>query len=543
MKPAVVLMLLLTGANAVFAGDSGGIPWEEIKALYRASIERELRDQMPPPAQAFVYSLDGAEYTLKLENGRMQGEARFSGKIISGAPAPIALFDAQTVLTGIQEIAGGNAIGGPDGALRFLPDPEVKEFRLTVSFLQEPQTGEGVRRIAMNIPPALQNSLEIALPSACKLRQAPGVQDNAGKYHFPPMQTLAFEYRDESSPAAQRAIDIDLFSQIRIMEDAALVMTRFAAHYPGDEPLLLELPPNAELAATSLPPGAITQKETGCYALTPPPDGAPAFSFDFSIPIAAEAAEVSIALPRIRNNTGEQGRFWVDEPDNVQTDVKAPSLVAGIPVDKLDPALREQAAGAQTYLKAALSEPLVLTLRRFQPVETPVAVLESQSLFCSFEENGNVLSLLTIEAPPELGPRLALKALPGAEIWSLTVNDQPRSVYAAGEGIWAIPLDAGKLSHVALAYLEKSPKLGLQGRVEAHIPETGLPAKELRVSVSLPKRLTILSVEGPVSTAAGANWNVPAEFAVNPAFFSRAFHRGEGFALAIAYKEPVKDNK
>ncbi|MBE7558582.1 hypothetical protein HS125_06430 [bacterium] len=103
-----------------------------------------------------------------------------------------------------------------------------------------------------------------------------------------------------------------------------------------------------------------------------------------------------------------------------------------------------------------------------------------------------------------------------------------------------IPLDADELSHVELALLAQGDRLGLHGRLETILPETGLAARRLCVGIALPERVQLLSLEGPVSPAPGATWKLPPDFIGKPYLFSRAFHKGEGMKLAVSYKEPVK---
>ncbi len=144
-----------------------------------------------------------------------------------------------------------------------------------------------------------------------------------------------------------------------------------------------------------------------------------------------------------------------------------------------------------------------------------------------------------MDVPPDVGARMELKAVPDSEIWSLMVNGARRRVYGGEQDTWIIPLASGQVSHVELAFLRKGPKLGLQGRLEALVPESGLPSQDVRVGVALPARVELLSMEGPVSAASGEAWKLPTEFVGKPYFFTRSFYNGEGMRLAISYKEPV----
>jgi hypothetical protein len=102
-----------------------------------------------------------------------------------------------------------------------------------------------------------------------------------------------------------------------------------------------------------------------------------------------------------------------------------------------------------------------------------------------------------------------------------------------------VPLAGGEASAVELAYLRRGPKLGLQGRLEAPLPATGLPARNLHVAVVLPPRVELVSVEGDLAAAPGSAWEIPEAYAGRRHYFRRAFDRGEGASAAFLYKEPV----
>jgi hypothetical protein len=160
-------------------------------------------------------------------------------------------------------------------------------------------------------------------------------------------------------------------------------------------------------------------------------------------------------------------------------------------------------------------------------------------LYTSFSENGSALSVLRLELPAAAGRRLQLQPIAGAEIWSLSVNGQPRSLYSQEAGNWVIPLDEGA-SVVELAYLQKGDKLGLKGRLPVLVPATGLAARKLNVAIALAERVELIAMEGELEPTAGNGWPSVPGFAGKPYFFTHPFYRGTQLDAAIYYQEPLE---
>ncbi len=105
---------------------------------------------------------------------------------------------------------------------------------------------------------------------------------------------------------------------------------------------------------------------------------------------------------------------------------------------------------------------------------------------------------------------------------------------------WIIPLEKGVPSRVELAFIRKGEKLDLHGRLETILPEIKLPSRSVKVGIALPKRLQLVSLEGPVNPASGDKWEIPEEFIGKHYYFSSSFYTGERMELAISYREPIK---
>ncbi len=180
-----------------------------------------------------------------------------------------------------------------------------------------------------------------------------------------------------------------------------------------------------------------------------------------------------------------------------------------------------------------------MELVRFQAVSTPEIVLDAIHFYTSFAENGSALAVLRLELPTETGSKLQLKPIPGAEIWSLTVNGQAKSLYTHEAGNWIIPLDQDQASVVELAYLQKGDKLGLKGSVSLNMPATGLTARRVNVAVALAERVQLIALEGDLDPTQGKQWPKVQGFTGTPYYFTRPFYRGESLNAAIYYKEPI----
>lgn len=189
-----------------------------------------------------------------------------------------------------------------------------------------------------------------------------------------------------------------------------------------------------------------------------------------------------------------------------------------------------------------ISQPLTGSISEdslLSEVDTPEAVLRSVTFYTSFTEDGTVLSAMHLVLPPNDRNQLELNPIEGAEVWSLTVNDKPRSLYLSAAEKWVIPLDPKVDSKIVLAYLTRNQKLGLEGRLDFKIPETGLTARSVNLMVGLPERMHMLAMDSDLQPANGRGWPEFKSFNGRPHFFSKPFYRGRAFSASIIYQEPV----
>ncbi|MCP4024504.1 MAG: hypothetical protein GY729_21875 [Desulfobacteraceae bacterium] len=180
----------------------------------------------------------------------------------------------------------------------------------------------------------------------------------------------------------------------------------------------------------------------------------------------------------------------------------------------------------------------------YKIVKTPPIVLDTISYFTTLEENGTILSTLVMTVPSEAGSHIKIKTIPGADVWSLKVNNKRKKVYTSpgNTGHWLIPLAKDQNSYIELSLIRQVPKMGLHGRLEVFLPGMDLPSRKIFLGVGLPERVDLVSYEGPVTPAAGIKAKAPKEFMGRPYYFSRAFYRGQGMTIAVMYKEPVRQH-
>lgn len=547
MKKLVLIMAVAMVSHGAAGEECVSVPWSEFKSLYVESIERRVMASVKAPTLKVpqVHSIESAVYSLKIEDDRVMGELLISGRILSGDPEVIRLFGRDVVIAKICQVTGGSLIAGQgkDDGVAFLPDGTTPEFQIELSILIHACEDSTSRFATLGIPAALENELRVELADTLRLVEEPGIVDEEGVFHFAAASDLMVRYKDKKSMSASSPIEVNTFSDIRLQGKRAMLSTVFVAAQPWPRSFVLHGGAGSQYVGSSLRNSWITPLAEGAYEISIPPDLGNTFTLQLAVDESESAGTYSIHLPSIEGNNGREGDFVLEEPDDGRMSLVGKGLVQGLPVARLGEALAGAADGRGLYMHIPEQEALALRIERFRSVATPETVLESQRFFISYEENGNVLSVLSLDLPPDVGPRMELKAVSQTEIWSLTVNGQKRKVYGNDAGMWIIPLEEGKSSHVELALLRKGEALGLHGRLEATLPATDIPSRAVEVAIALPARVQLLSLEGPLSPAPKRSGDMPATFVGQPYFFSRSFYKGQGMEFAVAYKEPVKQVK
>ncbi len=547
MKQLLLICLLLIPAHLWAEVGSVQIPWQEFSVLYKESIEKKIEKDAEKEKQPIVFSIDRANYRVNIKNDYAKGTVSLSGRVVSGETGEIPLLDNKIMIDKILSVSGGvlSCKQGQEHGIVFIPSGN-EPFKLELSFLLKSQEDEKSRFVSMKIPKALLNSLKIDLPSDVVLLEYPGVKTAAGSYYFSPESTLSIRYLEKKRISKTSVIEIDTLSVVRIKGRQSVVTTYFAPVQQVSSDLILSVSESARFLSSSLKRSWLSSVKNGNYIIKLPKGEKNVFSIQLAYDESDSGEKIMFSLPSVKKNNGKEGCFILEEPDDGKISLDCIKPAVKIPVLSLNEKLKGFASKERFFMKIPVSEKINLSVKRFQAVSTPPIVLDSVSFYTSFEDNGGVLSILVMDIPPDAGKRMTIKAVQGAEIWSLTVNGHRQKVYGdkggnknSGLENWIIPLSRGETSHVELAYISQKNKPGLRGRLETIMPETGLPARNVFVGIALPSRLQLLSLEGPVSPSNLKVQDTPAEFKGNPYYFARSFYKGEGMSLAVSYREPA----
>jgi hypothetical protein len=494
------------------------------------------------------YSIASAVYKITLDKHRARGEVIIAGRVISGEPDLIPLFGSELVIEDLTVVSGGSLLCAREHSNKifFLPDGN-KDFQISFSFSTAVKEDNSSRFVSIAVPQALKNSLSLKLAPEISLVEAPGIKNSDTTYHFSARAMLTIRFSDKAAVSAAPVVEIDTLSVIRLHGNQAIITTTFVPVQPLATGFNLLIQANTTYVSSTLKSSWIKKRDEQSYRINLPPGSTDKFSIQISVDESQTAGSYGFFLPGISGNTGSQGNFITEQPDGGQISLSGHKLISRIPVSRLNSKLLAAVGRHRFFMKIAPQDKISLSVRRFQTVSTAPVVLDSISFFTSFDDNGSVLSVLIMDIPPEVGPRLSMQAIPRAEIWSLKVNGQKTNVYSERDDVstnggaerWIIPLARGESSHVELAFIRQDQKPGLQGKFETELPAAGLPSNSVRIGIALSERLQLLSLEGPVSPAPENHWQKPKEFIGRPYYFTRTFYAGDGLKMMLSYKEPV----
>lgn len=537
MKRMLMLCMILLSTRAAWADGSLPVPWSEIKQLIRQNLEAEMVEKKTVTPDPMVYSLETGAYRLALTPESGRGEMSVSGNVISGEIKPIRIVDLPMVIESLLEITGGNLVSDDEG-IAFLPEGRGP-FQLTLSFVLPVLEDVRSLRVILPVAPAIQNTLAVELPDGFSLTASPGIKGRDGTFHFAACETLEVRFGKRIQSAEAESPEVELLSVLRMRGKQLSLQTFLKSLAPEPRAVLLSIPEGFRYVSASLRRSTVQRQPDGMLRITLPGRAEPFATIEFIRIQPPGEKTLRFHLPQIKNNRVGDGRFLIEQPDDGLLSLHGDLPVSRIPIHVLDPELKEKFRGHPRVLRIEAGGMIGLDLRRYGVVSTPPVVLDALSFFVAFEENGHILSVLRMNVPAGTGDRISLKAPSGADIWSLNVNGQKRQIYAGPDDHWMIPVDPKSASKIELVFHRQGDKLGLRGRLETILPETGLPCKRVRVGIAVPERVQILSVDGAVSPAAPTTDSLPGVFIGTPHFFSRAFYQGEGMRLSIAYKEPA----
>ena len=545
MKTMLGVVLILVAMQS-FAEPAVTVPWSEFQTIYSQQVGQDLRKKLdelqkdidrkqPKP----IHVIYGALYQLQAVETGVSGQVTLEGQVLQGDPDPVPLFGEGITVIGTADAEGATLVTDKDGYQLYLTGDD--QFKITLRVEIPFQNEHHSKTVSFRIPKAVTNVLQLTLPDGVRVL---GLQESVGEddhYYFPPKELLSFRLEKDHDDDKDAPPLVDSFSRINMRGGNYLITSIFSLPRGSATDLPIHLPKGHHFISTTLKGAWITESDSDGVVVRLPREWQGSFSIDYEVPIADQEAATSIRLPWIPGNLGREGEFHITQPDDGDISLVGDDYREGLSVSRLPAAIAKLLPGtARDYSKPVKDGEIQLELKRFESVSAPDIVLDSVHFHTSFSDNGRAMSRLTLKLPPQVGNKLTLDAVPGAEIWSLKVNGTNQSLYSSSGGRWVVPLLAGEVSTVELAYLKKVSRLGLKGRLELTIPATGIAAHKLLLTVGLAERVEMVSLEGDL---------VPVERSTQPAAaakgnkiynFSYPYYQGDSHSIALYYQEPVQ---
>lgn len=542
MKTALLVTMGLLSVTSAIAKESVTLPLTEFKTLYRDSIEQAISDLSDKKTIASLISIEKADYQLTIDETIASGHISISGSLVQGKPEPIILFDTDLAVTELISVTGGRLISR-FGKYCFVSDGSA-EFTILMQVSITVDEDAKSRFLSFSIPTALQNSLKLDLRNNEKLIAMPGIQTEPGQYYFSPRDKIELRLEKPQSDETKRAPVIDTFTRISHRGKHLLLTSYFTPLRNYDQSIQIKTPAGARYLDSNLKPSWIKvagkkKKKSDRLKVTLPSGRTQPFYIRYELPLDNKANEYALSLVSINGNKGREGEFTIEQPADRELSLSGDNITHNLSFERLPIALREYSNLTTSYAHLSSDSSVKLHIKKYKSVAMPEIVLESLQFFAVFDEGGSVMSSLKIQVPAQANDRLQIKPIPGAELWSVTVNNKSQAMFKLDEGMWIVPIQSGVKSVVEVKFLQAGESLGIQGQLQALVPDTGLTARYLHVAIALPKRVELVSLDADLAPAEDQSWIDDADYSGQAHYFSRAFYKGQSLDLAVYYKEPV----
>ncbi len=544
MRRLVLTTAVMLASQVVRADNSLTLPWDEFKTLYTEKIQQQFDQSKKVIEPVAIVSIDEAHYKVAVNGTEALVDVSIKGKQLQGKPEPISLFDHNVAISQIREVQGGAIISDDSGYLFYIDaTDESHSFQVNLTLVITLIEDRALQELAFNIPTAVRNILDVELPPGVELINHPGIQQSLQRYYFPPANEMNLRFTD-SNNRDQQFVDVDTFTQIELDGDKYIFTFYSVSDQFSKQDIELNYEAPLRYLDSSLPVSHAKFLEGGSTDtsnLLIDTEQGESNTFEVRFEVDTKQSLVNLKLPTIKNNIGLENGFQIIEPIAAQIGVSGKSLTQNISYSRLPVKLRQKNNITGTYNKA---ESFDLKLKRFETVESPQIVLDELFFYTSFADNGNEISVIRVELPENSGDRLLLNSIPGTEVWSLLVNGKKQDIFTQKTDqqvpVWVIPLAEQGSSVIELTYSQKHKKLGLEGKLPITIPETGLAAQKVIVSVGLTSRIELVAVEGELTPDEYAQCPIVQSFSAGkPYLFQYPFYRGNALQAAIFYKEPL----
>lgn len=540
MRRIVISIVLAVMVMPGWAQESVTLPLGEYKTLYRESLKQSLQAFVEQIPQQAVISIDTAVYALSIEQGVARGQVSFSGVVIGGKPSaqPLPLFSNDLAITGVRAVQGGRVAAGAQG-YRFISNGSER-FSLELTIAAPLVEDADARFVDFSIPLAVQNSVQITLSEGDRLLDVPGVKAATGRYDFSARTRLHLRLQHALDADAAQVIEIDTLTRIA-QGDKTLAFTLYGLprrHLYSAVPL--RLPAGARYLGSSLKSSQVTQGDDGVLLLDLSEAEKTPFSIRYTLAAQDDPALYHFTLAHIENNSGREGEFVLRRAADTDLHVQGQTLLGGLPPERMPARLREWAQLDEPFYRVNVDEPLALNIDSYTPVTQPDVVLQAIQFAAVFDEGGGVMSTLTMQLPAGAGDRIQITPPEGGELWSLLVNDKPTAVFSRKDKHWVVPLDAQGPSQVVMKFVQRGNKMGLRGDLKVSMPGIALSAQAVYVTVELPARVELLSLDGDVVPRSDEGATERSNGASRRYAFEHAFYKGQALDLSVYYKEPVQ---
>ncbi len=475
----VLFLLGLLGVVTARGESTVTVPWSEFNELYQERLESRIKDELAPDEVKPEHVFDTASYQLNVTDSQVVGRADVEGRVLQGDPGRIQLFGDNIAITNIKQSMGGH-LGANANGYYFIPQRGSK-FRTSFEFSAPITDSNGNKTLTIKPPSAVSNSLELTLPSHLRLLDSPLLNRINGHWYFPPVDTLTLRFQELVRDSAEQGLAINTLTRFEWRGGHMVVTSFFQPVHALPESFAIQLDSAAANVALSLPSESYDVAANGLVRVTV--DGHSRDPFIVQYEISSDGNDYEISLPRIENNTGREGDFFLVQTPGLRIKRIEEKQASVLPPHVLPKPLVSFASLTESYLRLdAGADAVSLRVRRLPAAPTPKLVLDTVHFYASFIDNGDVFSVLRAEIPSRAEDKLVLRAVDDAEIWSVKVNDEPADLYSDDEGQWIIPLHDSNASSVELAYVQRREKLGLKGRLDVTVPATGLSARHLNVA-------------------------------------------------------------
>jgi hypothetical protein len=560
----IFIGLILIVGSIGFSEEMVTLPWKEFKEVYQEHI---LKDSASPElkSEKLITSLTMSDYHLTINETNAILQIEITGKVIQGKPEIITLFDKDVVISGKVSVANGKIISY-ENAICILPNDD-KDFKVSLNLLLNFQEDSLSQYVALNIPDTLQNKLTISLNDKLKLIEKPGIEDQNGAFFFSSKNDLMVRFRAKNSIDIKKNPSVDILTQFELKNSRLIGEISLFVAKKSSRQFFIQIPVAYHFISSSLKNSRFKIFAGNKMEIKIPEEKSNVITINFSA--AIKENKFTVELPSIENNTGREGDFTLTETDEIELSFADNSIRKSV-LDKyyIDLFKQDQRKNkhncinsrnikSEDYVQNAQKDipnknALVhsrflflepgktssIKIRRLSTVKSPEIVLDAIYFFTAFEENGRSLSVLKFNLPATSKRRLTLKRIPNAEIWSLKVNGTNKKVFSLDQDSWVIPLEQNKASLVELAFIKKSEKLGINGKLDSIISATGMSAEKLFYAVALPERLNLISIDAPLSPAENKKWDISKKFVGNRYYFYSSFYKGEEVKVALFYQEP-----